>query len=219
MNRVVPGQARVLVVGPHRDDEAIGCGGTICRHADCGDVVEVVHLTGLGGATLAEAREAGRRLGVSDISTLSGPATQITADPALLTELVAVFRRFRPDIVYAPHPGEDDPAHRVTADLVREARWLSAYPLLPEAGTPLAEPVGTVYEFEVWTPMARPSVFVDITAVRDRKADALAAYSSQLAHNEWIEGALGLNRYRGVTSGHGEFVEAFTAARTAHACF
>ncbi|WP_242884225.1 PIG-L deacetylase family protein [Actinomadura litoris] len=219
MSREVPDQVRVLVVSPHRDDEAIGCGGTISLHADRGDLVHVVHLSGLGGASLAEAREAGRRLGVAGISTLSAPETQLTADRALLTELVAVFREFRPGIVYAPHADEDDPAHRVAAELAREARWISAYPILPEAGPALEEPPAVVYEFEVWTPIARPSVFVDITAVRDRKAGALAAYASQLAHNEWIDGALGLNRYRGVTSGHGEFVEAFSVLRTDHSRF
>jgi N-acetylglucosamine malate deacetylase 1 len=208
--------SRILVVSPHRDDETIGCGGTIRAHTERGDDVAVVHVSGESGASPAEARTACAILGVTDISTLSGPAIQLEATEALLTELVAVFRRRRPDIVYVPHANDDDPTHEVTARAVRQARWIAAYPVLAEAGPPTQAHACTVYEYEVWTPLARPSVFVDITPHRERKIRALTCYSSQLEISCWVEGALGLNRYRGVTSGHGEYVEAFSVSHIPH---
>jgi LmbE family N-acetylglucosaminyl deacetylase len=204
------------VISPHRDDETIGCGGTICAHTDRGDEVAVVHISGEDGANLAEVTAACAILGVTDVTTLPGPAVRLEPTEMLLHDLVAAFRRHRPEIVYVPHAGDDDPTHQVTARVAREARWLAAYPILPDASEPTDAPAGTVYEYEVWTPLARPSVFVDITDHRERKAAALACYSSQLEINQWIEGALGLNRYRGVTSGRGEYVEAFTVAQAPH---
>ena len=34
----------VQVVAAHPDDEVLGCGGTIARHADAGDLVHVLIL-------------------------------------------------------------------------------------------------------------------------------------------------------------------------------
>lgn len=36
----------VLVLAPHNDDETLGCGATIAKHADMGDDVYVATLTG-----------------------------------------------------------------------------------------------------------------------------------------------------------------------------
>ena len=32
----------ILIVAAHPDDEVLGCGGTIARHADAGDQVQVL---------------------------------------------------------------------------------------------------------------------------------------------------------------------------------
>ncbi|MFI6079719.1 PIG-L deacetylase family protein [Streptomyces sp. NPDC051217] len=198
-----------MVVSPHRDDETIGCGGTICAHTERGDHGAVVHICGEGGASLAEARSAAGILGVSEISTLSCRVGQPTPTRELLLELVMAFRQHRPQIVYVPHEADADPTHKLTSALVREARWLAGHPALPEAGEPAEGFAPIVYEFEVWTPLARPTAFVDISRHVERKAAALNCCPSRMGINEWSEGALGLARYRGVTSGQGDHVEAF----------
>src|SRR5713101_5924579 len=70
----------VLVIAPHPDDESIGCGGTICLHADRGDRVAGVFLTsgeqGLQSLPKEKAqhireREAEKAAGILGIVSLS----------------------------------------------------------------------------------------------------------------------------------------------------
>src|SRR5688500_10110082 len=75
----------VLVLAPHPDDEAIGCGGTIARHTARGDRVSVVFLTSgeLGlkhlpreeawGIREGEAGRAAAVLGISSVEFLHRP--------------------------------------------------------------------------------------------------------------------------------------------------
>ena len=50
------GVANVLAVMAHPDDEVLGCGGTLAKHAENGDKVEVSILCGRGlGNALIEA--------------------------------------------------------------------------------------------------------------------------------------------------------------------
>lgn len=43
----------------------------------------------------------------------------------------------------------------------------------------------------------------------EKKKEALAVYKSQLSSNDWLDAAISLNRYRGVTSGAGAYAEGF----------
>ena len=62
----------VLIVAPHPDDEAIGCGGTICLHRQRGDRVHAVFLTSGERGLTGAAPEAARAIRESEARAAAG---------------------------------------------------------------------------------------------------------------------------------------------------
>lgn len=130
----------------------------------------------------------------------------------LAWKLVAIFRSLRPTTVLVPHARERDPEHRLVRKAAIEAAWLGATAFRAELGAP-APPVRTILGYEVWTPIARPQMHVDITAVLPRKMNAVAAYGSQLQVHDYAEASAGLARYRGAMMAGCTYAEVFTIER------
>jgi LmbE family N-acetylglucosaminyl deacetylase len=63
--------------------------------------------------------------------------------------------------------------------------------------------------YEVWTPLQQYSLVVDITPYLDRKLAALNLHQSQLANFRYDQAISGLNRYRGIMTGKGNYCECF----------
>jgi LmbE family N-acetylglucosaminyl deacetylase len=205
---------RVLVLSPHPDDEAIGCGGTLRKHAAAGDEVHVVFLTSgdAGGHGRApgetarlrerEADAAAAVLGLAGIEFWRQPDGALQPTPELAAQLRDQLDTFRPGVVYLPHDREAHPDHRAAVELLQAAlRDLSAPP--------------DVLMFEVWTPLEAFDHVEDISEVVDVKAAAIRAHASQCAMMRFDEAALGLNRYRGEMHSWpgGDYAEVFRRLR------
>ena len=116
--------SRILVLAPHPDDEAIGCGGALLRHGQQEDVVQVVFLTsgekgGHGRAEAdtksrreGEARSAAHILGLQSIEFWGLPDGGVRASRAAVARLQAKLDDFKPDTVYVTHDREMHSDHR-----------------------------------------------------------------------------------------------------------
>lgn len=200
----------VLVIAPHPDDEAIGCGGSLCLHAARGDRVGVVFLSsgelGLHHLPPEEACQLREKEAVAAAEILGITAWTFLRLPdwfvgecveRAANDLRLVFDRVQPDRIYLPHPADDHPDHQAALTIVRLA---------------LRERVGAQPElllYEVWTPMVTFDYVEDITAAMDRKLRAIRCYASQIGHFQYDRAISGLNQYRGALAGRCEFAEVF----------
>ncbi len=185
---------RVLIIAPHADDEALGCGGLMARLADQGSAMRVLfmavdgfHHYGLDGRTtyqqrLDEIADVAKILQF-DWDVLYGDQDLIEKlDTIPKRDIVDRFEReineFEPDAVVIPSGDDYDQDHAVTFDTALAA----LRPIAPVFGKWLV-PTVLVYESPkvMWwrSDIPRPEIFVDITDHLDRKQQALAAYRTQ----------------------------------------
>lgn len=216
----------VLTIAAHPDDEILGCGGTMARHAENGDTVHVLILA--EGVTsrdmkrdtegrndeLSALREtavrAGAIVGVS--SVLFGGFPDNRMDGVDLLDVVKcvedTIARFNPDIVYTHHHGDLNVDHRITNRAVMTAAR-------PQPGQSVRE----IYYFEV--PSATgwgspdngsaflPNYYVNLCPSADcnfleKKTVALNVYHSEMRpfpHARSIEAVEALARWRGAMVG------------------
>ena len=217
---------RVLAVVAHPDDEVLGCGGTLARHAAAGEIVHILILA--EGSTSRQgapddgvrelhscARDAAAHLGATEPRFAGFPDQRMDSVPLLdiVKAVEDVVAEISPTIVYTHHGGDLNLDHRLTNDAV-----LAACRPLP------GSTVRAVYAFE--TPSStewagepavvfRPNRFHDISAHLDAKLEALRCYGQELRdwpHPRSIEAVSALARWRGATVAV-EAAEAFCSLR------
>lgn len=221
---------RVLVFGAHQDDESIGMAGAIYKHTARGDAVKVAFMTdGSGGALDVDPRELSAMrdkeavaacglLGVSDVEFFRFKDGHLRHEYETVTRVGQAIRSFKPDRVYAHHAdapvGQDSLDHVNTYRIVADAIFRAQYSNYPELGKEIWK-TPELYAYEVYYPMHEPNAFLDITDVVEIKKKAIGLHRSQTAAQPyWELAGLTLNRWRGLSSGQGEYVEAFKAIRT-----
>ena len=190
---------RIIVISPHPDDEAIGCGGTIAAHIDKGDFVHVIFLTsgekgGHGKSFIEtiitreeEARQAAIILNTSAIEFWREFDGGFEASEININRFVSKIEAFKPTIIYVPHYNEEHRDHKTAALLVERS--------LIRLNSATEKPI--VYMYEVWTPIQKIDHIKDISSYVEIKRKAIEAHKSQCEVMNFAEAILGLNRYRG----------------------
>lgn len=219
---IEPPSGRVVVLAPHPDDEAFGCGGTLALASARGTQVHVVFMTdgvkGYDPARLAgsdagavaafeaalretrkaEAAAAGRALGLSAPVFLDLPDGRLRGHPEAVPRLADALARLQPEVVLLPWFADPHPDHWATVAAFHRA------------ATQARLPASTLcWGYEVWSPMVA-NAFVDIGASFDAKQAAMAEHRSQLRDVDYVRVINGLNAYRSLAAGFsGGHAEAF----------
>lgn len=218
----------IAVIAAHPDDEALGAGGTIAKHARNGDAVHILFLAdGVGARDDMDGLEerhvatfnAAKEMGVAKENVHFEFFPDNRMDSVALLDVVkkveAFITKVQPNIIYTHHAGDLNIDHVVTAKAVMTA-------CRPLAGLSVKK----IYGFEVlssteWqAPRAEnaflPSHFVNITDTLEDKMKCLKAYDLEMRpfpHSRSYEAVRALAVYRGVSAGY-EAAEAFTVIRS-----
>jgi LmbE family N-acetylglucosaminyl deacetylase len=190
-------QLRVIMIGAHPDDCDQDGGGTAILMASMGHAVKFVSVTNgdaghqtLGGGALAkrrmaEAKEAGKRFGVS-YDVLDNHDGELVPSLDIRLQIIRKIREWKADVVIAPRPNDYHPDHRYTGVLVQDAAYMVAVPnVAPDVPPLVKNPVFLYTEDRFQRPNPfRPDIAVDISSVIDQKVNALMAHESQFF--EWL---------------------------------
>jgi bacillithiol biosynthesis deacetylase BshB1 len=178
----------ILAFGVHPDDVELGCAGTIMAAIDQGKKVGIVDLTrgelgtrGTPTTRTQEAAAAAKIMGVDVRENLDMADGFFANDEAHQRKIIALIRKYQPDIILANAPEDRHPDHGRSAKLVSDAAFLS--------GLRKIETVHDGASQQAWRPaynfhyiqdrFIQPSFVIDITKYMDRKIEAVLAYGTQ----------------------------------------
>ena len=176
---------RVLVIAAHPDDELLGCGGTVARHARAGArVTSVIVCEGeslrygpKGVGQWSHVGSAAGVLGVQDVRLLAFPDQRL--DTFTLTDVIErleqIVREVQPQVVYGQFGGDVNRDHQLV------------FQALLVATRPTETSIEAVYAFDTAssTEWAYPRTFVpdtwvDIADTLETKIQAMACYESEV---------------------------------------
>lgn len=181
----------ILVVAPHPDDESLGCGGTLLRHADEGDSVHwfiVTTMTAAQGfsaeriaARSAEIEAVAAKYPFAAVHRAELPTTRL--DSLSMGDLVGVvgkvFQSVRPDTVYLPYRNDAHSDHAAVFDATAACCKSFRHPSVKRvfAYETLSE---TEFGLRPDDPGFRPNLFVDIGDRLERKLQILNMYAGEM---------------------------------------
>jgi len=222
-----PQPSTVLAIVAHADDETIGLGGTLARHAAAGDAVFVLVMTdgegARGQATEAaidarrtQCREACDLLGVKEVFFESFPDNAMDSLPRLqlARSVEHCIAQIRPDTIYTHHQGDVNIDHVLTSEAVTIAARAQ-----PSCSVRRILHFETVSSTEWQLPQQKcpfhPNWFVDINEFWDIKKNSLSIYTSEMRnfpHSRSIQALDALSTWRGASAGIAR-AEAFMLVR------
>jgi LmbE family N-acetylglucosaminyl deacetylase len=189
----------VVCVGGHPDDPESGCAGTLARYAAAGHSIAVVYLTrgeaGIRGKSHEEAaaiRSAECEAACKVLGARAVFAGQIdgatVVDARAAQSMGRILSELSPDVLLTQWPIDTHLDHQAASILTYRA-WLAA------------GRKSELFYFEVnlgsQTMGFRPTDYVDITAVRDKKKAALFAHKSQDGEAIYRNHHLPMEEFRG----------------------
>jgi len=205
---------KVLVIAPHMDDEALGCGGTIARHVANGDNVYVLFIAhriyahkfykAKNETEKKHARKAKTVLGYREATFLDLNDERLDLSvQEIIIRIEEHISIIKPEVVYCPFRGDNHQDHRAVFDAVRVA-------LRPQNTDYLAKllmyevPSSTEQSPSLIENAFLPNYYTNIASFIAKKIKAIGCYETekrQYPHPRSREAIDILARKRGIEAG------------------
>lgn len=215
---------RILVIGAHPDDCEIKAGGVTALYRAAGHHVKYVSVTNgesghqrlppveLAARRKAEAQAVAARMGI-EYEVLGNRDGRLLPTLEARFELIALIRRYQPDLVLTHRPNDYHPDHRATSTLVCDAAYMVIVPhIVPEVPALRVNPVIAYLSdhFQRPAPFA-PTVVVDVEPVLESILDQMACHRCQFF--EWLPYTMCQeNEFPRDAAGEREYLRQFYAA-------
>ncbi|NTW70836.1 MAG: PIG-L family deacetylase [Eubacteriaceae bacterium] len=196
---------KVLVIAAHPDDELLGCGGTVARHAAEGNRVqsiivcegESIRFKGKNVNQLLAIEKARKVLGVEKVHTFQMPDQRLDTISLvdIITPIEKIVREFKPEIIFCQYGDDINRDHKI----VSEAAQIAV--------RPVEHFIEEIYAFYTVgnTEWAYPMTFVADTWVNienylELKKEAFMCYTSEVReypHPRSVQSLTNLAHYMG----------------------
>ena len=212
----------ILVVAPHPDDETLGCGGTLLRHIDEGDIVYW-----LIGTTIKETngfsthRVNSRQNEIKKVSEMYGFAgykhldfntTELDLVPRniLVQQISEYVNQVEPHTIYLPYRNDVHSDHAQIFDASVACTKSFRYPFVKKVCVyeTLSE---TEFGMRTDDPGFKPNMWVDISNHLNQKIEIMKIFESEIGDHPFprsIKNIEALASFRGATV-NCEYAESF----------
>ncbi|MFT6856688.1 MAG: bacillithiol biosynthesis deacetylase BshB1 [Cyclobacteriaceae bacterium] len=179
----------ILAIAAHPDDVELACAGTLISHSERGFKTGVIDLTrgemgtrGSADERMQEASAAADIMGLSVRENMGFEDSFFINDKEHQLKLVAVIRKYKPDIIITNALFDRHPDHGRGAELVEEAVFKSGLVKIQttdiEGNIQEAWRPKKIY-FSIQSTSLTPDFYVDVTQHHERKIEAIRAYKTQ----------------------------------------
>tara|TARA_B100000959_G_scaffold280150_1_gene341482 strand:- start:683 stop:1459 length:777 start_codon:yes stop_codon:yes gene_type:complete len=201
---------KILVLAPHPDDDAVGCGGTLIRLTEKGCYGETVFFTNgrknitderneIAEIRRSEALRGSKKIGIKNSHFLNYCDSRLKQDNNVVDFVLSCLNDLKPDMVFTPFFIDNHPDNTKTAKILALA-----------ANQYNGDFLCCCYE--LWSTLT-PNYIVDTTSFMEKKIAAIKIHESQTKETDLVDLAKGLNRYRAIASGQPiQYAEAFFVA-------
>jgi bacillithiol biosynthesis deacetylase BshB1 len=181
----------ILAFGVHPDDVELSCSGTLLAEKSKEKKIGIIDLTqgelgtrGTANTRMQEAHDAATILGVEIRDNLGMADGFFENNEENQRKVIAVLRKYQPDIILCNAPADRHPDHGRAADLIYTSAFLSGLAKIEtKENSSLQKAWRPKYVFNyIQDRYFHPDFVIDVTNFFEKKIEAIKAYKTQF-HN------------------------------------